>query len=77
MLRHLLTLLLMLGLMTFGPAYARLPGPQQNVPAGKARDLEQIRSSKVLRVLVNQSRNSSGEVCLLYTSDAADDCCRV
>ena len=62
MLRHMLTLLLMLGLMAVGPAYARLPGPQQSVPTSKARDLEQIRSSKVLRVQVNQSRNSSGEV---------------
>jgi len=62
MLRYLLTLLLMLGLTTVGPAYARLPGPQQNVPVNKARDLQQIRSSKVLRVLVNQSRNSSGEI---------------
>ncbi|PVZ43851.1 transglycosylase SLT domain-containing protein [Pseudomonas sp. CC120222-01a] len=62
MLRYLLTLLLMLGLTTVGPAYARLPGPQQNVPAKTARDLQQIRSTKVLRVLVNQSRNSSGEI---------------
>ncbi|NIE77818.1 transglycosylase SLT domain-containing protein [Pantoea sp. Ap-967] len=62
MLRYLATLLLMLGLMTVGPAFARLPGPQQAMPASKARDLEQIRSSKVLRVLVNQSRNSSGEI---------------
>ena len=29
---------------------------------GKVRDLAQIRSSRTLRVLVNQSRNSSGEV---------------
>jgi len=62
MLRYLLTLLLMLGLIPVGPAYARVPGPQQNVPVSKARDLEQVRGSKVLRVLVNQSRNSSGEV---------------
>ncbi|NIF26690.1 transglycosylase SLT domain-containing protein [Pantoea sp. Tr-811] len=62
MLRYLATLLLMLGLMTVGPAFARLPGPQQAMPASKARDLEQIRSNKVLRVLVNQSRNSSGEI---------------
>jgi membrane-bound lytic murein transglycosylase MltF len=39
-----------------------LPGPQQAVPAAKVRDLAEIRSSRVLRVLVNQSRNSSGEV---------------
>ncbi|MBO9549659.1 transglycosylase SLT domain-containing protein [Pseudomonas sp.] len=62
MLRYLLTLLLTLGLTTVGPAYARLPGPQQNVPVNSARDLPQIRSTKVLRVLVNQSRNSSGEI---------------
>jgi membrane-bound lytic murein transglycosylase MltF len=43
-------------------AVARLPGPLQAVPASEVRDLAQIRSSRVLRVLVNQSRNSSGEV---------------
>ncbi|WDY59679.1 transglycosylase SLT domain-containing protein [Pseudomonas sp. PSKL.D1] len=62
MLRYLLTLLLLLGLATAGPAQARLPGPQQHAPAASTRDLPQVRSSKVLRVLVNQSRNSSGEV---------------
>ncbi|WP_176507448.1 transglycosylase SLT domain-containing protein [Pseudomonas urethralis] len=62
MLRYLLTLMLMLGLTAVGPAYARLPGPQQHVPVNGARDLQQIRSTKVLRVLVNQSRNSSGEI---------------
>lgn len=31
-------------------------------PIAKARDLDEIRRSKTLRVLVNQSRNSSGEV---------------
>ncbi|MHA7114572.1 MltF family protein [Pseudomonas promysalinigenes] len=64
MLRSLLILLLMLGLglTTAGPVYARLPGPQQSVPVNPARDLQQIRAAKVLRVLVNQSRNSSGEV---------------
>lgn len=36
--------------------------PLQAVPAAKVRDLSEIRSSRVLRVLVNQSRNSSGEV---------------
>nr|WP_257604593.1 transglycosylase SLT domain-containing protein [Pseudomonas fluorescens] len=51
-----------MGLLVPGLAEARLPGPQQSVPASKARDLAQIRSSKVLRVLVNQSRNSSGVV---------------
>ncbi|MFO3722790.1 transglycosylase SLT domain-containing protein [Pseudomonas sp. HLMP] len=62
MLRSLLTFLLMFGLAMAGPASARLPGPQHNVPASQVRDLAQIRESKVLRVLVNQSRNSSGEV---------------
>ncbi|MNO53680.1 Membrane-bound lytic murein transglycosylase F precursor [compost metagenome] len=62
MLRSLLTAVLTLGLVAAGVAHAGAPGPQQNVPASKVRDLEQIRSSKVLRVLVNQSRNSSGEV---------------
>ncbi|QXH48646.1 transglycosylase SLT domain-containing protein [Pseudomonas xanthosomatis] len=57
-----LTALLLLGLLVAVPAHAREPGPQQHVPASQARDLGQIRSSKVLRVLVNQSRNSSGEV---------------
>ncbi|MFF7107357.1 transglycosylase SLT domain-containing protein [Pseudomonas sichuanensis] len=62
MLRTLLTTLIMFGLLAAGPATAREPGPQQHVPASQARDLAQIRSSQVLRVLVNQSRNSSGEV---------------
>ncbi|MDU9402830.1 transglycosylase SLT domain-containing protein [Pseudomonas sp. zfem004] len=62
MLRTLLTTLMMCGLLAAGPATAREPGPQQHVPASQARDLAQIRSSQVLRVLVNQSRNSSGEV---------------
>ncbi|EJL02461.1 transglycosylase, SLT family [Pseudomonas fluorescens Q2-87] len=43
-------------------AEARLPGPLQTVAPGATRDLAQIRSSRVLKVLVNQSRNSSGEV---------------
>ena len=58
----LLTIVLMLGLLVSGPVSARLAGPQQNVPSTQVRDLAQIRSGKVLRVLVNQSRNSSGEV---------------
>ncbi|WP_460418640.1 MltF family protein [Pseudomonas sp. microsymbiont 2] len=62
MLRTLLTILLLSGLLVTGPVIARETGPQQHVPASQARDLAQIRSSKVLRVLVNQSRNSSGEV---------------
>ena len=43
-------------------ATARLPGPLQAGQPSQIRDLAQIRSSQVLRVLVNQSRNSSGEV---------------
>ena len=44
------------------PALARLAGPLQVGQPSQVRDLAQIRSSQVLRVLVNQSRNSSGEV---------------
>jgi membrane-bound lytic murein transglycosylase MltF len=44
------------------PAVARLAGPLQAVPTTQVRDLAAIRSSRVLKVLVNQSRNSSGEV---------------
>ncbi|MDR6713429.1 membrane-bound lytic murein transglycosylase MltF [Pseudomonas hunanensis] len=62
MLRPLLTLLLIFGLVLAGPASARLPGPQQAATSSQPRDLAQIRSTKVLRVLVNQSRNSSGEI---------------
>ncbi|CAG8868817.1 Membrane-bound lytic murein transglycosylase F [Pseudomonas fluorescens] len=62
MLQLLLAVFVSMGLLVPGLAEARLPGPQQSVPASKARDLAQIRSSKVLRVLVNQSRNSSGVV---------------
>ncbi|HKS11477.1 MAG TPA: transglycosylase SLT domain-containing protein [Pseudomonas sp.] len=62
MLQLLLAAVMGMGLLVAGAAEARLPGPQQSVPASKARDLAQIRSSKVLRVLVNQSRNSSGVV---------------
>ena len=62
MLRCWLIFLLTLGLIFTGPVQARSPGPQQHIPPAKVRDLPQIRTSKVLRVLVNQSRNSSGEV---------------
>lgn len=62
MVRTLFTSLLLFGLLASGPVAAGEAGPQQHVPASPARDLAQIRSSKVLRVLVNQSRNSSGEV---------------
>lgn len=60
MLRIVLTTL-MLSLAVTGLANAQQLGPHI-VPASQARDLAQIRASKVLRVLVNQSRNSSGEV---------------
>lgn len=55
-------ILLCFALLCTGPASARLPGPSQATPAATVRDLAQIRSSRELRVLVNQSRNSSGEV---------------
>ena len=57
-----LTILLCLGLATPLAAQARAPGPPQAAHKPATRDLAQIRSSKVLRVLVNQSRNSSGQV---------------
>jgi hypothetical protein len=60
--RSSVLLLLCCSLLLPMPAVARLPGPQQAAPASKVRDLAEIRSSRVLRVLVNQSRNSSGEV---------------
>ncbi|WP_081951599.1 transglycosylase SLT domain-containing protein [Pseudomonas cremoricolorata] len=60
--RILLTLLLVIGLLIAGPATARLAGPQQTSSHSQPRDFPQISSAKVLRVLVNQSRNSSGEV---------------
>jgi hypothetical protein len=60
--RSSVLLLLCCSLLLPMPAVARLPGPLQAAPASKVRDLAEIRSSRVLRVLVNQSRNSSGEV---------------
>jgi membrane-bound lytic murein transglycosylase MltF len=62
MVRPSVLLLLCGSLLLPMTAVARLPGPLQAVPATKVRDLSEIRSSRVLRVLVNQSRNSSGEV---------------
>jgi membrane-bound lytic murein transglycosylase MltF len=62
MIRPSVLLLLCCSLLLPMPAVARLAGPLQAVPAAKVRDLAEIRSSRVLRVLVNQSRNSSGEV---------------
>ncbi|MDM8349917.1 transglycosylase SLT domain-containing protein [Pseudomonas sp. sp1636] len=43
-------------------AVARVAGPPEVRPPSQARDLASIRRSAELRVLVNQSRNSSGEV---------------
>ena len=62
MTRSQVLLLLCCSLWLPMPAEARLPGPVQAVAPGTVRDLAQIRSSRVLNVLVNQSRNSSGEV---------------
>lgn len=60
--RSLLALcLLLVGLLPL-PAAARLAGPPEVGPPTAVRDLASIRSSGELRVLVNQSRNSSGEV---------------
>ncbi|KMN12883.1 glycosylase [Pseudomonas weihenstephanensis] len=57
------TLLIALWLMLLPfTATARLAGPLQAGQPSQVRDLAQIRSSQVLRVLVNQSRNSSGQV---------------
>ncbi|WXL27974.1 transglycosylase SLT domain-containing protein [Ectopseudomonas mendocina] len=42
--------------------FARISGPQEVDQPRAARDLPAIRSSGELRVLINQSRNSSGEV---------------
>ncbi|SIS11179.1 Transglycosylase, Slt family [Pseudomonas sp. E141] len=62
MTRPQVLLLLCCSLLLPMPAEARLPGPVQVVAPTTVRDLAQIRSSRVLKVLVNQSRNSSGEV---------------
>ncbi|MDH0894036.1 MULTISPECIES: transglycosylase SLT domain-containing protein [unclassified Pseudomonas] len=56
-------LLLLLCLLAAMPAQARLSGLGGNLPhAAHQRDLAEIRKSGELRVLVNQSRNSSGEI---------------
>ena len=56
-------LLFLLCCLAIVPAHARLSGLGGNLPhAGSQRDLAEIRKSGELRVLVNQSRNSSGEV---------------
>ncbi|OEC56585.1 transglycosylase SLT domain-containing protein [Pseudomonas sp. ENNP23] len=62
MTRILPLLVCLLALLPF-PAVARLAGPPENwQQPSEARDLAQIRRTGVLKVLVNQSRNSSGEV---------------
>lgn len=58
--RLLLVLCLLLWLPL--PAAARVAGPPEVLQPTTARDLASIRSGGELRVLVNQSRNSSGEV---------------
>ena len=56
-------LLLLLCLLATLPAQARLSALGGNLPqAGSQRDLAEIRKSGELRVLVNQSRDSSGEI---------------
>ncbi|MDE1165657.1 MAG: transglycosylase SLT domain-containing protein [Pseudomonas sp.] len=62
MTRSALLTVLFLGLLAPLPAMARLAGPLEVGQPSQVRDLAAIRSSHVLRVLVNQSRNSSGEV---------------
>lgn len=54
----------MICLLALSPlsASARLTGPEAVQHKSQVRDLAEIRSSKTLRVLVNQSRNSSGDV---------------
>jgi len=62
MTRSLLFLFCLLTLLPL-PAAARLVGPPEAWQQSSAlHDLAQVRSSGVLRVLINQSRNSSGEV---------------
>ncbi|KAB0549681.1 transglycosylase SLT domain-containing protein [Pseudomonas argentinensis] len=60
MLRVLFILCLLLSLPL--PAVARIAGPVEVSKPAAVRDLPGIRNSGELRVLVNQSRNSSGEV---------------
>jgi membrane-bound lytic murein transglycosylase MltF len=59
---RLFALLLCLLVLAPWPAVARVTGPQAWQASDTVRDLAEIRRSGVLRVLVNQSRNSSGEV---------------
>ncbi|MFC6298414.1 transglycosylase SLT domain-containing protein [Pseudomonas sp. CCM 7893] len=62
MIRPSVLLMLCLTLLLPTAAVARLAGPPEAAKPGKVRDLAEIRNSRTLRVLVNQSRNSSGEV---------------
>ncbi|CRM21001.1 transglycosylase SLT domain-containing protein [Pseudomonas sp. 25 R 14] len=62
MIRPSALLMVCLTLLLPTAAVARLDGPLEVTKTGKVRDLAEIRSSRTLRVLVNQSRNSSGEV---------------
>jgi membrane-bound lytic murein transglycosylase MltF len=56
-------LLLLLCCLAIAPAHARLSSLGGNLPhTGNQRDLADIRKSGELRVLVNQSRNSSAEI---------------
>ncbi|MFI8739747.1 transglycosylase SLT domain-containing protein [Stutzerimonas zhaodongensis] len=59
---RLFSLLLCLLVLAPWPVVARVMGPPAWQSVGTVRDLADIRRSGVLRVLVNQSRNSSGEV---------------
>lgn len=62
----LLSLLLLLSATAsarvVGPTQGWQPGTQAKGQSGKQRDLADIRRSGVLRVLVNQSRNASGQI---------------
>ena len=62
MIRPSVLLLLCGALLLPLPAVARLAGPVEAAAPSSVRDLAEIRGSRTLRVLVNQSRNSSGEV---------------
>ncbi|MCW3147945.1 transglycosylase SLT domain-containing protein [Stutzerimonas stutzeri] len=57
-----LLLIVCLLVLAPGPAAARVMGPDAWKTSTSVRDLAEIRRNGVLRVLVNQSRNSSGEV---------------
>jgi len=62
MIRPSVLLMLCLTLLLPTAAVARQAGPPEAAKPSKVRDLAEIRNSRTLRVLVNQSRNSSGEV---------------